>query len=562
MSNINRTKAGEIKLNEENYPTQLLVKNVTSILTTRARQKGLKAIVNVDENIPKGLFGDTHLIEEILDSFISNAIKYTKEGYVAFNVTLLENNNGYAKVRYSISDSGIGIKDTVLKKIKETLQNVNASTDFSMFGTGFGINISQRYLLMMDSSVKIESEYGKGSTFFFDLTQKIIDGNKVGNTKPAKEIEHNENSNSYVQRFSIHDARILIVDDVEVNLKVAEGLIKHLGATIDLSLSGEDAIEKCKCFNYDIIFMDQMMPEMDGITAAHEIRKISDYYNKVPIVALTASAEAGDREKLISSGLNDYLVKPIERNNFENIIKNWLPNNKITNLVEETQEELNEKQEYEEIINDDPDIIIPEIDDLDKDEALKKLGSEKAYKNALMQFVENSDEFLIMLQNAVIALDNDLLKDELKELISSISNICAESILGSCEYLLVNCDELTSYEIKTKASEIIERVLKLKETIQNVLSYNDNISYATTEELHNSETIFVDDLRSFLLNAIKACEENNISELTRIIDMLSSYNIKGSERYIFALNDALSSNNLVTTNQVLSAWFSSLDNTL
>lgn len=309
---ISKIESGKMELNEYDYDTAEIIKDAYLITDTIATKKGLKFTMSMDENIPSRLYGDPVRIRGIFVNILNNAVKYTREGEVHFRGELVKTADGIATVKYSISDTGIGIREEDISKLFESFLQVDKKVNTGIEGTGLGLAIVKGFLDLMGGTIDIKSVYGEGTTFTITIPQKIVDeqpigklGVKLGATKATSSISDKK----------YPGVKVLAVDDNKVNLKVVSRVLAKYDMEVETADSGAQSIEMCKNKEYDVVLMDQMMPGMDGIEAMCEIRKISDYYStggRCIIIALTANAISGVREELIGKGFDDYLSKPIE----------------------------------------------------------------------------------------------------------------------------------------------------------------------------------------------------------------------------------------------------------
>lgn len=308
---FSKIESGKLTLIDDEYSTAKLIKEEYLLFDLKAQEKGLKLIFDVDEYIPSELYGDSIRIKQILTNILSNSIKYTQTGEIRFTARCISKSNNTADIKYEVSDTGMGIKEEDLSKLFEAFERIEEKRNRNIEGTGLGVNICVQLLNMMGSSLKVDSVYGEGSTFSFVLTQKIINDAPMGDFK-ALNIDETQEENEK-PLINSPDSRILIVDDTIVNLKVLKGLLKSTDIKIDEANSGKKALELTAKAKYDLIFMDHLMPEMDGIEAMKLIKEQADGKNiDTPIIALTANALKGAYEEYKAYGFNDALFKPVK----------------------------------------------------------------------------------------------------------------------------------------------------------------------------------------------------------------------------------------------------------
>jgi len=341
---FSKIESGKLEIVPSNYQFSSLIDDVVSIIKVRIVDSDLSFVVNIDPNVPNSLFGDEIRIKQVLLNMLSNAVKYTKKGFISFSVNG-EITGDTVLLTIEVADSGIGIKKEDLEKLFDDFVRLDFAINKNIEGTGLGLAITKSIIKVMNGKISVKSEYGKGSTFTVKLPQKIR----------SNELFDTIKNDSVAIKFNAPEARILIVDDIDTNLKVAKGLMQPYKMKIDLCLIGAEAIEMVKANSYDLVFMDHMMPEMDGIEATKLIRKI---YANLPIIALTANAVSGTREMFLSNGFNDFLSKPIDIIKLNSILEKWLPKEK--------------QEKAEETLRESPNVSLEILDTFYKD-GLKKI---------------------------------------------------------------------------------------------------------------------------------------------------------------------------------------------
>ena len=298
-----------------------MIKDVLNMMSVRVDDKEVDIRADIQDGLPDSLIGDEIRLRQILFNLLSNAIKYTEKGYVILDVKGKED-TGFVDLTISVTDSGIGIKKEDLSKLFTSFQQVDTRKIRNREGTGLGLAICKELLSLMGGDIEVESTYGVGSKFTIHISQKISDSSVV--VEKFKTHEENE------PKVVAPDAKVLVVDDNAVNLKVSQGLIRTFGITVDTCKSGRECLEILKdTKDYDIIFIDHMMPELDGIDTLNMIRSDpSEYMKKVPLIALTANVVSGVREMFISEGFDDYVPKPIDMVWLNAILRKYLPKEK------------------------------------------------------------------------------------------------------------------------------------------------------------------------------------------------------------------------------------------
>jgi signal transduction histidine kinase/CheY-like chemotaxis protein/HPt (histidine-containing phosphotransfer) domain-containing protein len=327
---FSKIESGKLEIVPVDYRLSSLVNDVVNIARVKILESKVQLSVNIESDMPNALFGDETRLRQILLNVLGNAVKFTEEGSVSFAISGKMEGEDIILLIITITDTGKGIKEEDIARLFGDFVQVDEVANKGIQGTGLGLAITKNLVQAMGGDIDVVSEYGKGSTFIIKIPQKI------NFFEPVSELDLNRDSGGDVIKFNAPGARILIVDDIHTNLKVAEGLVLPYKMRVDLCLSGAEAIKAVKANSYDLVFMDHMMPEMDGVEATKCIREFSD----VPIIALTANAVSGTKEMFLSNGFNDFLSKPINTVKLNAILEKWVPKEK-----QEEPEEPEEKNE-------------------------------------------------------------------------------------------------------------------------------------------------------------------------------------------------------------------------
>lgn len=324
---ISKIESGKYEIVEDKYNFPDLIHSIYNIVKVKVAETKVALMVSVSPNVPKTVYGDELKVRQIILNLLGNAVKFTNDGWIKLEISAKRQDDG-VMLYMDVSDTGIGIKDEDMENIFGTFTQVDTRKNRMVQGTGLGLSISKNLAKMMGGDVTAESAYGEGSTFHISLFQKVEEYEEIGPhiaesiTSNEYDIKDDINSFEIVER---PDKKILIVDDAKVNILVAKGMLAPYKMEIDTALSGKEAIEKIKQNDYDLVFMDHMMPELDGVDTTHMIREMQgDKYTNLVIVALTANVIEGTREQLISEGMQDFLSKPINKKELNDIINRWL----------------------------------------------------------------------------------------------------------------------------------------------------------------------------------------------------------------------------------------------
>ena len=302
-----------------------MLNDIVNMAHIKSEDKGLKFHIHVDEQLPHRLYGDEMRIRQVISNILTNAIKYTQKGEVNLYVSWKLISPNRLIFMADVKDTGIGIKREDMDKIFMSFERVDTRKNRSIEGSGLGLSITSQLLELMNGKMDIESEYGKGSDFHIEIPQKIIEYEPVGDYKAMYEASINQKKDT-LHSFIAPEARVLVVDDNDMNLAVVQGFLKKTQIHLTTALSGEECLHLLLTQQYDCIFMDHMMPQMDGIEVLNRIKEMHPkLYAKVPIIALTANAMSGAREKYLGLGFTDYLAKPIESAQMERMLMKYLP---------------------------------------------------------------------------------------------------------------------------------------------------------------------------------------------------------------------------------------------
>ena len=323
---MSKIEAGKIELIKEDYDLPILIHEISSVVSARLIQSEVNFVLDIDPTLPKYLTGDVGRIRQILMNIIGNAIKFTKEGSITLKVTW----NKYEAapdIIFDVVDTGIGIRPEDKEKIFGKYDQADTRRNRNIQGTGLGLAISRNLAMLMGGMITVDSVYGEGSTFHIVICQDVPNKYVMIGDEAASKLQNKTfviPIKEEVVVSSKPNAKVLVVDDSKVNLLVATGLMKKYEMKIDTALSGKESIEKVKENDYDIVFMDHMMPEMDGVEAMHAIRALGDKYSSLPIVALTANAISESKDLLMSEGFNDFLAKPINLIELDKVINKYV----------------------------------------------------------------------------------------------------------------------------------------------------------------------------------------------------------------------------------------------
>lgn len=352
---VSKIESGKMELLPVNYELSTLIHDVYNAVAIRAKDKGIDLNLEIDENLPNGLYGDDIRLRQIITNLLSNGVKYTIEGSVTLKISgiILDQK---LLLSVMVADTGIGIKKEDIPKIREKFQRLDEQKTRTIEGTGLGMNIAASFLELMGSRLEITSEYGVGSCFSFQVIQEIISTEPVGDVDAHIE----ESVHRYVTKkpteWIAPKAKILVVDDNAMNLKVFTQLLKDTMIRVDLAESGSKCLSMVSQIQYDMIFLDDMMPDMNGMETRVQIQSMPESQCvNTPVIACTANAIKGAMEKYISNGFQGYLAKPIIPEKLEKLILDYLDPDLIEVGIE--NEEISAIKEKEQDVIEFPDIM-------------------------------------------------------------------------------------------------------------------------------------------------------------------------------------------------------------
>lgn len=505
-----KMEAGKMQLFDEPYDTCSLFHDLRISMENRIGHSGLELIYDIDQDIPCKLKGDMGRIRQVIINLVNNAIKYTEKGSVRFSVHVRQKNTDKVMLYYEVADTGIGIRKEDQKILFDAFQRVEMDRNRYVEGTGLGLTISQNLVNMMGGVIEVESEYGKGSRFFFTIEQTIID------PTPVSAVNYNGQKDNVTEKeaeclFIAPEAHILLVDDNELNLVVAKELLKPLRMQIDTAENGLQAVKMVRGSQYDLVLMDHMMPVMDGIEAAKAIRALpEDKYQKLPIIALTANAMVDARKEFLNAGMNGFVAKPIDFARICNQLKLWLPKDLVRDVPkEEAKKLLADDLSDREIQPEDPQM------GFSFEEGVKHCGSKAALMKTIRIFYRTIDSKANKIEQC---LKEGLISDYAIE----VHALKSSALLIGAVPLSEAAKELEDYGKQGKTEVLEEKtpdVLTLYRDLKNILR-----PYAEKEE--NAKKEFSDGEWITALQQIHQCvEQFDLDGVDQIMEQLEEYQV-------------------------------------
>ena len=522
---VTKIDSGNLEITEEPYEITSIVHDVMNVIQVMLGEKEVELLVDIDPNIPARLKGDGVRIKQIMMNLMGNAVKYTEQGKIHLKLETgpAEGQDGKINLKVSVADTGIGISQEQMNDLFTVFKQANSRRNRSAGGSGLGLAISKKLIELMHGTLHAESELGKGSTFTFTIVQEVIDA------KPCIDVDSQVTLQSTMKReavkkekerrkkagrqitFTAPDAKILIVDDNKVNLKVAEGLLRPYHMNVETADSGSRAIEMVQNEHFDLVFMDHMMPVMDGVDATKIIRELQgEYFQKVAIVALSANAVRGAREMFLEAGMNDFVAKPIEMRSMDRTLRRWLPEEKIIS-----------NKNAEEAVNREDDSMkmnpcLWQMEGIDVAAAMEyACGDAELYREVLSDYRDSIYEKADVIERAVTDKDLDMYTIEVHSLKSTSKSIGAME-LSKLAQELEECGKSGNWEI------IIDRTPELLRGYREL--YNIIAPYCRVKEQPITEKKPFD-------------KEELLNLLGQLSDSMDEYDSMGGEETVKALSE-------------------------
>ncbi len=501
---IAKIETGKMEIIPVSYDLREFLYNVVNMISLKARTKDLELEVIVDESLPNLLEGDDIRIRQVLVNLLNNAVKYTHSGKVTLRVEKVSWENEKAKIKFTIKDTGIGIKKEDIEKLFVAFERIEEKRNRNIEGTGLGINICVQLLEMMQSSLQVESEYGKGSIFSFVLEQKVHREELVGEFDMQKRREME--LNKYQAVFTAPNACVLVVDDNGMNRKVFRNLLKQTKVLVDEAENGEICLQMVVKKHYDIIFMDHMMPGMDGVETFYAMKKLpGNMCENTPVIILTANAVIGAKENYLKEGFDAFLSKPVDPDKLEKIIYEMLPDELIC------------QGELVEAIDEAVTIDFPIIDGVD-------------FAYGRIHFPTDED----LLES--IGLLYRVLKSEAEKLEEFYANLASEEGLNSYRiqvHSMKNSAALVGIVTLSGMAKVLEDAARMgdRDTIYAMTpvflgewrGYKEKLSILFLTDKENLKTYDRAGILELLERLKRAADELDIAEMDNLMEELNGY---------------------------------------
>ena len=526
---FSKIEAGKMEIIPVDYDLSSVINDLVNMIQTRADAKGLKLVLNISKDIPKQLHGDEVRIKQIITNILTNAVKYTEEGSVTFSIGYekIENEPDDVMLVVSVLDTGIGIKPEDMKKLFSEFDRIEEERNRKVEGTGLGMSITLRLLEMMGSTLEVESVYELGSKFSFRLKQKVVKWEELGDYTAAYKASLGTRK-KYREKFRAPDAQVLVVDDTPMNLTVFESLLKQTAMKIDTASSGDEGLTLSYDKKYDIIFLDHMMPEKDGIETLHELRsRPKDPNIKTPAICLTANAISGAREQYLAAGFDDYLTKPIDSAKLEEMLLKYLPKEKIQEPGNEPIRD-NGSDDLDDIFEEEePELpeYLSEISEIDIDAGITNCGSVEGYISALKTYAGMIHEHASETEKFWQAGDLPNATIKIHAMKSTSRIIGAVDIGELAQELELAGKAGDSEKVGSRIDELLERCRELGDRLKPLIG-----DEAEDEDDSDKPLISDEELHEALSLIKEASEAFQFENIDEIVASLKDYRIPDAEK--------------------------------
>lgn len=386
---ISKIESGKMELSEEEYEVLPLLNDIRLMIENCIGDKEIILLYELDKDIPKWLYGDSLRIRQVIINLLNNAVKFTNEGQITLKVDVVSADTEEVSLRVSVTDTGQGIREEDLERLFQAFEQVDSEKNRGKEGTGLGLAISSNLIRMMGGELQVESIYGEGSEFYFTIKQKLAEA-------PVQETD----SEAAYKEFTAPEAKILIVDDSKINLKIAVGLMKPLGMETDTARSGYQALNMVQKKKYDMIFMDHMMPGMDGVETTKRLRQLPEsYLETVPVIAFTANAMKEAERSFYAAGMNGFIPKPIDVEHLYKTVYKWLPKDRIVSKEEQVHSSSEPEKDENTSLS---------LEGIDVREGVKNAGSTEFYREILRDFYLLIDTKSLKIERCI---EDNLIRD-------------------------------------------------------------------------------------------------------------------------------------------------------
>ncbi len=434
---FSKVEAGKLELETVSFSFHTILKEISDLLSTKIESKDLKFFLQLDEEVPNYIVGDSLRLKQILINLINNAVKFTHKGVITLSIKLIQTEQERIKLHFAIQDTGIGIPDQVIPILFDAFTQANGSTTRKYGGTGLGLTICKQLTTMMQGDIWVDSKLNKGSTFNFTAWF----GKQTEQTDSPIKI-----TTKLIQ--NLNGIQILLVEDNLINQQIVQEMIEAEGVFVSIANNGKEAIKMVKNNSFDAILMDIQMPEMDGYEATKLIR---ESYAKIPIIAMTANAMRGDREKCLTAGMNDYISKPIDDNLLFTVLEKWVAGTLNKNHVTNTTK-----------------VNIDKLAGINTTDGLKRLcGNQQLYNQLLREFYNNYQYITIEINHAIQQNNIEKVIYLVHTISGTAGNLGIENIykIAKNMELMLRAEQKITPKLLTQFSDNITKTMQVLATI-------------------------------------------------------------------------------------------------
>lgn len=569
---FSKIESGKMEIVPVDYDLVKLLNDIANVVLVRLSGKPVELILQIDPNLPNFYNGDDMRIRQILINLAGNSTKFTEEGAIAIRVENLKVYEQRDGLRISIIDTGVGIREEDLNKLFQAFTQVDMQMNRTKGGTGLGLTISKNLMKLMDGSIGVKSQYGKGSCFYINLPQKITDEKTCAEAykplfdaaKTDRQKKHLKNipvvkllnkpefaslfvEKSTAMNFTAPKARILVVDDNDVNIQVAQGLLKKLGVVPTIASSGYKALEITETEEFDIIFMDHQMPGMDGVETMEKINERDKKNRNKIIIALSANAVNGAREMFLSKGFDDFVSKPVQGKDFAAALLKWLP----PNLIEENGENGNVSDSDENQLPSD----LPKIDE-------EKINVKAAVENSggFENWIRLVKTFAFSIDESLGLMEKYLSEEDFKNYTIQVHALKSSARIIGAEKLSKMSEELETLGKEAQKEHNDELISKIKEKAQIHLDYYKSFNEALSElklygEKPDSEKteISSEEMKALIQKILTGCDEFELDAVETAFNRLKESKLpENLESKMKELGDAIENIDFDVVKNILS----------
>lgn len=517
LLDLSKIESGKMELVELEYDTNELLQSLAMMIRVRSNQKDLTFETVIDEKLPKKLFGDLGKLKEILLNLMTNAVKYTEKGGFELIVKVEEISEEKCRIHFAVKDTGIGIKPEDMEHLFTPFKRLEEVKNSGIQGTGLGLDISRQFVKLMGGDLMCDSIYGEGSTFHFTIEQKIIDPTPLGKFEEGEAATDNDR---YTPLLIAPNAKILVVDDNEMNLQVIKGLLKPTKLSLTLVTSGKECLKKLDEESFNIVLLDHMMPEMDGLETLKHIR---ERHGDITVIALTANIAGGGSAFYKEAGFEDYLSKPVDAKKLEQMIRSYLPDELILDSVPDGYESASDDMTLPEDMK-----WLLDVDGLCVDDGLMYCGSPDQFQKFLHTFLDTMDEKSKEIEDAYNTGDIRLYTIKVHALKSTARIMGARELSALAEALEKAGNENDTEMINKETGNLLsifrsysEKLSRLKEKAADVET-DDKKDPISEDELGSA----YEALKEFI-------PQMDYDAVEMILSELKEYDLPDKDRQIF-----------------------------